>query len=168
MLPSGVSRRPDRLSLKGPSAASRAGIRNQIPIKIEKRRTIPKNIFGVRSFPISTCRTVAIRWLFDRIGSWGSWSKPLIQLVGAAGFEPTTCSTQNCRATRLRYTPISWEAMSIHAYSGASKAPDASGSMSVEERVPNAIARRDSIFLRRAGGHLQHALRKPPGVNDFG
>jgi hypothetical protein len=29
----------------------------------------------------------------------------LILLVGAAGFEPTTCSTQNCRATRLRYTP---------------------------------------------------------------
>src|SRR5580704_8981147 len=28
-------------------------------------------------------------------------------MVGAAGFEPTTCSTQNCRATRLRYTPIS-------------------------------------------------------------
>jgi hypothetical protein len=26
-------------------------------------------------------------------------------LVGAAGFEPATCSTQNCRATRLRYTP---------------------------------------------------------------
>ena len=36
-------------------------------------------------------------------------------LVGAAGFEPTTCSTQNCRATRLRYTPIIWKAMSIHA-----------------------------------------------------
>ena len=30
-------------------------------------------------------------------------------MVGAAGFEPTTCSTQNCRATRLRYTPISWK-----------------------------------------------------------
>jgi hypothetical protein len=29
----------------------------------------------------------------------------LILLVGAAGFEPATCSTQNCRATRLRYTP---------------------------------------------------------------
>src|SRR5580765_3088920 len=28
-----------------------------------------------------------------------------VYLVGAAGFEPTTCSTQNCRATRLRYTP---------------------------------------------------------------
>src|SRR5215467_3589181 len=28
-----------------------------------------------------------------------------VLLVGAAGFEPATCSTQNCRATRLRYTP---------------------------------------------------------------
>ncbi len=36
-------------------------------------------------------------------------------VVGAAGFEPTTCSTQNCRATRLRYTPIIWERSSIHA-----------------------------------------------------
>ena len=34
-------------------------------------------------------------------------SKYLNLLVGAAGFEPTTCSTQNCRATRLRYTPTS-------------------------------------------------------------
>ena len=31
--------------------------------------------------------------------------KLLNLLVGAAGFEPATCSTQNCRATRLRYTP---------------------------------------------------------------
>ena len=39
-----------------------------------------------------------------------SRGKSLILLVGAAGFEPTTCSTQNCRATRLRYTPIMcWE-----------------------------------------------------------
>jgi hypothetical protein len=29
----------------------------------------------------------------------------LILLVGAAGFEPATWSTQNSRATRLRYTP---------------------------------------------------------------
>jgi hypothetical protein len=36
-------------------------------------------------------------------------------LVGAAGFEPTTCSTQNCRATRLRYTPILLGNASIHA-----------------------------------------------------
>src|ERR1700683_2324773 len=26
-------------------------------------------------------------------------------MVGAAGFEPATCSTQNCRATRMRYPP---------------------------------------------------------------
>src|SRR5215468_7699509 len=31
--------------------------------------------------------------------------KSLILLVGAAGFEPATWSTQNSRATRLRYTP---------------------------------------------------------------
>ena len=34
-------------------------------------------------------------------------------VVGAAGFEPTTCSTQNCRATRLRYTPNTREHDSI-------------------------------------------------------
>src|ERR1700733_16104790 len=48
----------------------------------------------------------------------GALCKKLIllqYLVGAAGFEPTTCSTQNCRATRLRYTPIVWETSSIHA-----------------------------------------------------
>jgi hypothetical protein len=39
----------------------------------------------------------------------------LEDLVGAAGFEPTTCSTQNCRATRLRYTPMIQETTSIHA-----------------------------------------------------
>src|SRR5260370_17307596 len=38
--------------------------------------------------------------------SASKFKKCLILLVGAAGFEPTTCSTQNCRATRLRYTPI--------------------------------------------------------------
>src|SRR3981081_1415926 len=43
-------------------------------------------------------------------------------VVGAAGFEPTTCSTQNCRATRLRYTPIIWTTRSTHAAPAASKA----------------------------------------------
>ena len=33
------------------------------------------------------------------------------QVVGAAGFEPATCSTQNCRATRLRYTPRHTQSM---------------------------------------------------------
>src|SRR3569832_1658115 len=48
--------------------------------------------------------------------------KSLILLVGAAGFEPTTCSTQNCRATRLRYTPNVQQATSIHASRLAIKA----------------------------------------------
>jgi hypothetical protein len=50
-------------------------------------------------------------------------AKLLILLVGAAGFEPTTCSTQNCRATRLRYTPMFSMALSIHAHRVGSKAP---------------------------------------------
>jgi hypothetical protein len=47
--------------------------------------------------------------------------RPTSGLVGAAGFEPTTCSTQNCRATRLRYTPNVRRAPSIHASQSASK-----------------------------------------------
>lgn len=46
-----------------------------------------------------------------RKGFWRLWlsqgSPRGEYMVGAAGFEPTTCSTQNCRATRLRYTPNS-------------------------------------------------------------
>ena len=33
-------------------------------------------------------------------------AEPLI-MVGATGFEPATCCTQNSRATRLRYAPLS-------------------------------------------------------------
>ena len=55
-------------------------------------------------------------------GHYGNILKMVNYLVGAAGFEPTTCSTQNCRATRLRYTPTIWEMMSIHAKGTTSKA----------------------------------------------
>src|SRR5262245_66425481 len=34
-------------------------------------------------------------------------AKCLVSLVGATGFEPVTWSTQNSRATRLRYAPSS-------------------------------------------------------------
>src|SRR5436190_4660946 len=46
------------------------------------------------------------------------------RLVGAAGFEPATWSTQNSRATRLRYAPpnLARTAGSIHASPRASKA----------------------------------------------
>src|ERR1043165_4914898 len=43
-------------------------------------------------------------------------------LVGAAGFEPATWSTQNSRATRLRYAPV---ARAIHGSDFASKPPTA-------------------------------------------
>ena len=59
---------------------------------------------------------------FREYPAGGHHPKPLILLVGAAGFEPTTCSTQNCRATRLRYTPIMLGNASIHAYPPAIKA----------------------------------------------
>ena len=35
-------------------------------------------------------------------------------------------------------------------------------SMAVEERVADAIAGFDAVFFRRAGDHLQHALRQSP------
>src|SRR5262245_24935092 len=44
-------------------------------------------------------------WPFGEASVGNNSCKYLILLVGAAGFEPATCSTQNCRATRLRYTP---------------------------------------------------------------
>src|SRR5258705_11313152 len=89
-------------------------------------------------------------------------------LVGAAGFEPTTCSTQNCRATRLRYTPnIPWETMSIHACAATSK-PPAAVSSAVEERMRHAVSRLDPVLFGRAGNHLEHPLRRPPRRDDLG
>ena len=64
------------------------------------------NIFSSHDLP---------SWEFWEDLELGFSAKSLNLLVGAAGFEPTTCSTQNCRATRLRYTPIIWETSSIHA-----------------------------------------------------
>src|SRR3954452_13308695 len=100
--------------------------------------------------------------------------KHLKRLVGAAGFEPTTCSTQNCRATRLRYTPNVRRAPSIHASQGASKLPSRLASLArpptrrmtprplfpalfaAEQRVADAVAGADAVFLRRARRHLQN------------
>src|SRR6266852_6999128 len=44
--------------------------------------------------------------------------KPRKPLVGAAGFEPATWSTQNSRATRLRYAPPRSRARSAKAEGG--------------------------------------------------
>ena len=50
-----------------------------------------------------------LRYVLLPIPMCPGWT--LSDVVGAAGFEPTTCSTQNCRATRLRYTPMSQRTM---------------------------------------------------------
>src|ERR1700681_56489 len=84
-----------------------------------------------------------------------------VVLVGAAGFEPTTCSTQNCRATRLRYTPNiqgnDVDTRLRHCQQGCSR----SVSSAVKERMRYPVAWRDPVFLRRACDHLQHPLHGP-------
>ena len=83
----------------------------QLPCSEEQRQvTGPlQNTAGAEKFPPTQSRRAWINGAFamgipESRGA-GLPHKPLILLVGAAGFEPTTCSTQNCRATRLRYTP---------------------------------------------------------------
>src|ERR1700712_1756538 len=83
-------------------------------------------------------------------------------VVGAQGFEPWTCSTQNCRATRLRYTP---GAVSIHAYGGASKA--VGGLPPPEQRVADLVARCDPVFFCRPGDHFEHTLGRSTRRNDL-
>jgi hypothetical protein len=49
-----------------------------------------------------------------RIAGATSMQNQYVRMVGAAGFEPATWSTQNSRATRLRYTPMGsrvWHAL---------------------------------------------------------
>lgn len=95
-------------------------------------------------------------------------------LVGAAGFEPTTCSTQNCRATRLRYTPNVQRAPSIHASPSASKpterqqesrrrqAPKAAGQASRDPRLGPICCRTGGGRRGRRGGCRISARFPPP------
>src|SRR5215210_3849428 len=91
----------------------------------------------------------------------------LILLVGAAGFEPTTCSTQNCRATRLRYTPIITERRryTLKARPARQVLADLAA---IEERMPDAVAGLDAVFLGGPGDHLQYPFRGSAGRDDFG
>jgi len=57
-----------------------------------------------------------------RAASVCSYHDDVVILVGRTRFELGTCSTQNCRATRLRYTPIN---APIHAPGVAASAPAA-------------------------------------------
>src|ERR1700744_3644873 len=95
-------------------------------------------------------------------------SKLLILLVGAAGFEPTTCSTQNCRATRLRYTPMKRCRYTLGpkpARHGRDQSPRL---VAVEQGVADPVAGLDPVFLGGAGDHFEHALGKTIGRDDAG
>src|SRR5215204_5400193 len=72
-------------------------------------------------------------------------------MVGAAGFEPTTWSTQNSRATRLRYAPVMDASIQVSAPTGkARELPSA------EHRMGDPVARPDPELPRGAADHLQH------------
>src|ERR1700757_1014682 len=95
-------------------------------------------------------------------------------MVGAAGFEPTTCSTQNCRATRLRYTPNSSRPRRYTL-----QGPPARLAVfplrrrfqtlfAAEQRMGDAVAGPDTVFLRRAGRHFQDGPGEAAGGDDLG
>ena len=58
------------------------------------------------------------------------------RVVGAAGFEPATCSTQNCRATRLRYTPWhTWRSLDT-CFAGCQQGGPAAAAQYVQIKRP--------------------------------
>src|ERR1700684_1921344 len=88
-------------------------------------------------------------------------------MVGAAGFEPATCSTQNCRATRLRYTPPiaaldTWFASA----SQAACQPCARSLAFAEDRADHPVAGLDAELVRRSGDHLEHRAHRGAGRNE--
>src|SRR5579863_10437180 len=100
--------------------------------------------------------------------------RTLISLVGAAGFEPTTCSTQNCRATRLRYTPMNGSprryTLGKQPARLSNKAFDrpTPALSPLEQGMGHTIARGNSIFLGGPADHFQHAFRQPSRRDDLG
>src|SRR5262249_12719967 len=99
-------------------------------------------------------------------------------LVGAAGFEPATWSTQNSRATRLRYAP-SWPRYTLRfgPASRAAFAPDCRSTCRAgnhrratlaraKDRMCHAVAGRDAKLLRRAGVHFEHRAHGATGRNE--
>src|SRR5579884_435411 len=81
-------------------------------------------------------------------------------LVGAAGFEPATCSTQNCRATRLRYTPpgADLDTRFAECQQGAN-----SVAAVAENRTYHPIPRRDPEPAGRAADHFEDRPHRPAG-----
>src|SRR5438445_2036563 len=79
-------------------------------------------------------------------------------LVGAAGFEPATWSTQNSRATRLRHTPEPRAALRYTLRLGPASCLLSSAP---EDRMYHAITRRDPKFFCGAGDHFEHGPHRP-------
>src|ERR1700704_2293530 len=88
-------------------------------------------------------------------------------MVGVAGFEPATWSTQNSRATRLRYTPRGCRPTPepLDTRFVAQQQADASHALCalwlrfsarLEDRSAHAIAGRNAELLGGSADHFQH------------
>src|ERR1700731_1086118 len=92
---------------------------------------------------------------------------PTAPLVGAAGFEQATWSTQNSRATRLRYAPstaVRIVPLWIHASLRCSKL----GSAAVEHPMGDPVADGDPKLFYRSTCDFEHCPYEPARRNDFG
>src|ERR671931_2911890 len=104
-------------------------------------------------------------------------------LVGAAGFEPATWSTQNSRATRLRYAPalsarlhgsVCASKLRFVRYSSVAshcrRSPDGSlhceDLAPAEDRVCHPVARRNAKLLGGAGVHFKHCAHRATRGNE--
>src|SRR5580700_1306452 len=89
------------------------------------------------------------------------------QMVGAAGFEPATCSTQNCRATRLRYTPpVAAFGYMVRPRKPRSLPPGTRSVAFAEDRADDPVARLDAELVRRPGDHFEHRAHRGAGWNE--
>ena len=159
-----VEAQPHLLHACRPSWSSPSAARSRAAARARNRAPIPwswRCRTASRSSP--ACRCVP------------SWSRRLCSLskcrgmVGAAGFEPATWSTQNSRATRLRYAPAlprgaldTRFGFGQQAWPGPSR-PSAKSYASAEDRMRDAVAGGDAELPGGAGDHLQHGAHRPAG-----
>src|SRR5437868_14851960 len=81
-------------------------------------------------------------------------------MVGAAGFEPATWSTQNSRATRLRYAPKLRVRYTLRFSPASSELPPPLRSAPAEDRMRNAVPRDYAQFTGCAGDDFEHRAHR--------